>query len=126
MIHRSLLATLTLILSASAAIAQPGLDRRLGLQPGESRHMMENAQRAERQRAEAVAREQEMRARVEENRAKVVEAEAQVPLAIAQAFRDGRIGIMEFYNMRNLQSDTEMRNAIAGATVNERNLRPGT
>lgn len=80
--------------------------------------------RAERQRAEAVAREQEMRARVEENRAKVVEAEAQVPMAIALAFRDGRIGIMEYYNMRNLQSDTEMRNAIAGASGNDRGTRP--
>jgi uncharacterized protein YqfA (UPF0365 family) len=69
---------------------------------------------AEQRRAAAVAREQEMKALVEENRAKVVLAEAEVPLAISQAFRDGRLGIMDFYNMRNLQSDTEMRNAIAG------------
>src|SRR5262249_29311585 len=81
--------------------------------------------RAERQRAEAVAREQEMRAKVEENRAKVVEAEAQVPLAIAEAFRTGRIGIMEYYNLKNLQSDTEMRHAIAGVGGNERGGRPG-
>ena len=71
--------------------------------------------RAERKRAEAVARAQEMTALVEENRAKVVLAEAEIPLAIAQAFKDGRLGIMEYYNLRNLQSDTEMRNAIAGA-----------
>src|SRR6266478_2030532 len=70
--------------------------------------------RAERTRAEAVAREQEMRALVEENRAKVVLAEAEVPLAIAQAFRDGRLGVMDYYNLRNLQADTEMRNAISG------------
>lgn len=70
--------------------------------------------RAESTRAEAVAREQQMRALVEENRAKVVLAEAEIPLAIAQAFRDGRLGVMDYYNMRNLQSDTEMRNAVAG------------
>ena len=51
----------------------------------------------------AVALEQEMRARVEENRAKVVLAEAEVPLAIAQAFRDGRLGVMDYYNLKNLQ-----------------------
>ena len=70
---------------------------------------------AEKRRALAVAQEQEMRAKVEENRAKVVLAEAEVPLAIAQAFRDGRLGVMDYYNLRNLQSDTQMRNAIAGA-----------
>src|SRR5262245_14197828 len=68
---------------------------------------------AEQRRAAAVAQEQEMRAKVEENRAKVVLAEAEVPLAIAHAFRDGRLGVMDYYNLRNLQSDTEMRNAIA-------------
>jgi uncharacterized protein YqfA (UPF0365 family) len=69
---------------------------------------------AEKRRAAAVAREQEMKAGVEENRAKVVLAEAEIPLAIAHAFRDGRLGIMDYYNLRNLQADTEMRNAIAG------------
>jgi len=66
-------------------------------------------------KAMAQAREQEMRALVEENKAKVVLAEAEVPLAIAQAFRDGRLGVMEYYNLKNLQSDTEMRRSIAGA-----------
>ncbi|MGL4424468.1 MAG: flotillin-like FloA family protein, partial [Gemmataceae bacterium] len=69
---------------------------------------------AEKRRAAAVAREQEMKALVEENRARVVESEAQVPMAIAAAFKDGRIGVMDYYNMRNLQSDTAMRNNIAG------------
>jgi uncharacterized protein YqfA (UPF0365 family) len=69
---------------------------------------------AEKRRALAVAREQEMRAEVEENRAKVVLSEAEIPLAIAQAFRDGRLGIMDYYNLRNVQADTEMRAAIAG------------
>jgi uncharacterized protein YqfA (UPF0365 family) len=65
----------------------------------------------------AVARAQEMQALVEENRAKVVLAEAEIPLAIAQAFRDGHLGVSEYYNLRNVQADTSMRNAIAnGAT----------
>jgi uncharacterized protein YqfA (UPF0365 family) len=68
---------------------------------------------AEKRRALAVAREQEMKALVEENRAKVVESESQVPQAIADAFKGGRIGVMDYYNMRNLQSDTSMRNNVA-------------
>src|SRR4051812_23870430 len=69
---------------------------------------------AEKRRALAVAQEQEMRAKVEENRAAVVLAEAEVPKAIAEAFRTGRLGVMDYYGLRNLQSDTQMRNAIAG------------
>jgi uncharacterized protein YqfA (UPF0365 family) len=69
---------------------------------------------AEKRRALAVALEQEMRAKVEENRAAVVLAEAEVPRAIAQAFREGHLGVMDYYNLKNLQSDTQMRNAIAG------------
>jgi uncharacterized protein YqfA (UPF0365 family) len=69
-------------------------------------------------KAAAQAREQEMRALVEENKAKVVEAESEVPLAIAAAFRDGRISVTEYYNLRNLQSDTEMRRSIAGSGAN--------
>ena len=71
---------------------------------------------AEKRRAAAVAREQEMRALVEENRAKVVEAEAQVPLAISGAFQTGRLGVMDYYNMRNVMADTSMRTNIAGMT----------
>lgn len=71
---------------------------------------------AEKRRAAAVAKEQEMTALVQENRAKVVLAEAEVPLAIANAFRDGRLGVMEYYNMKNLQADTAMRASISGAT----------
>ena len=69
--------------------------------------------KAETARAAAVAREQEMTALVAENRAKVVLAEAEIPLAIAHAFREGRLGIMDYYNLRNVQADTEMRTAIA-------------
>jgi uncharacterized protein YqfA (UPF0365 family) len=73
---------------------------------------------AEKRRALAVALEQEMRAKVEENRAQVVLAEAEVPQAISEAFRTGRLGVMDYYNLRNLQADTQMRNAIAGSGGN--------
>lgn len=69
--------------------------------------------RAEERRAMAVALEQENRARVEEARAKVVEAEAQVPLAMAEAFRRGNLGVMDYARIQNMQSDTSMRRALA-------------
>jgi uncharacterized protein YqfA (UPF0365 family) len=69
--------------------------------------------KAETRRALAVAREQEMRADVEENRAKVVLAEAEIPKAIAQAFREGNLGLMDYYNIKNVQADTDMRGSIA-------------
>ena len=72
--------------------------------------------RAEERRAMAVAQEQEMSARVEEMRARVVEAEAEVPLAMADAFRSGNLGIMDYYRMRNIEADTQMREGIAGET----------
>ena len=68
---------------------------------------------AEKRRAMAVAAEQEFKAHVMENRAKVVEAEAQVPLALAEALRSGRLGVMDVYRMQNVQSDTRMRDSIA-------------
>ncbi|MBI4623392.1 MAG: flotillin-like protein FloA [Verrucomicrobia bacterium] len=68
---------------------------------------------AEIRRAAAVAVEQEMKARVQEMQAKVVEAQAQVPLAMAEAFRSGRLGVMDYYRMENIQSDTSMRSSIA-------------
>ncbi|AKC81744.1 hypothetical protein IMCC26134_01250 [Verrucomicrobia bacterium IMCC26134] len=67
---------------------------------------------AEIRRAAAVALEQEMKARVQEMQAKVVEAQAQVPLALAEAFRAGRIGVMDYYKMENIQADTGMRKVI--------------
>lgn len=75
---------------------------------------------AEKRRAMAVAREQEMRALVEENRAKVVLAEAEVPLAMAEAFRKGNMGIMDFYRMKNIKSDTEMRESIAKGDMKQK------
>lgn len=70
--------------------------------------------KAEERRAFAVAQEQEMIAEVQRMRAKVVEAESQVPLAIAEAFKSGNLGVMDYYNLKNLQSDTKMRESIAG------------
>jgi len=71
--------------------------------------------KAEERRAMAVAVEQEMRAQVQEMRAKVVEAEAEVPKAMATALREGKLGVMDYYNMMNVISDTQMRTSIAGA-----------
>ncbi len=70
---------------------------------------------AEKRAAMARAQEAEMRARVEENKAKVVEAEAQVPLAMAEAFRSGNLGIMDYYRMKNIVADTGMRDSISDA-----------
>ena len=69
--------------------------------------------KAEGRRAMAVAAEQEMKARVQEMHAKVIEAEAEVPKAMAQAFRDGNLGIMDYYRMQNIESDTGMRKSIS-------------
>lgn len=69
--------------------------------------------KAEERRAMAIASEQEMKARVVQMKAKVVEAESEVPLAIAQAFKDGKLGVMDYYNMKNVMADTDMRNAIS-------------
>ena len=73
---------------------------------------------AEERRAMAIATEQEMKAHTQEMRAKVVEAEAEVPKALAEAFRNGRLGIMDYYQMQNIQADTAMRNAISGNSEN--------
>ncbi len=72
--------------------------------------------RAETRRAMAVAEEQEMKARTQEMRAKVVEAEAEVPKAMAEAFRDGNLGVFDYYNMHNIKADTAMRDSIAQAS----------
>ena len=64
----------------------------------------------------AVARGQEMPALAKENRAKVILAEAEVPKAIAEAFRSGNLGVMDYYNLRNIQADTSMRASIGGVS----------
>ncbi|HOS57906.1 MAG TPA: flotillin-like protein FloA [Bacteroidales bacterium] len=69
--------------------------------------------RAEERRAMAIALEQEMKAKTQEARAKVIEAEAEVPLALAQAFKNGNFGVMDYYKLENLKADTQMRDSIS-------------
>ena len=73
--------------------------------------------RAEERRAMAVAKEQEMKAYTQEMQAKVVESEAEVPKAMAEALRSGRLGVMDYYNLKNIEADTDMRGSIAGHEV---------
>ena len=73
--------------------------------------------KAEERRAMAVAQEQENKAEVAGVRARVIEAAAQVPLAMAEAFRSGNLGIMDYYKMKNLAADTEMRESIGKTTA---------
>ena len=100
----------------SIDIADVDVGENVGAQLQESQAIanknMAQAQ-AEIRRAAAVALEQEMKARVEEMQAKVVEAEAQVPLAIAEAFRSGNLGIMDYYRINNVKADTDMRTSIS-------------
>jgi uncharacterized protein YqfA (UPF0365 family) len=102
------------ILSIDIADVDVGenIGARLQVAQAEANKNMAQAQ-AEIRRAAAVALEQEMKARVQEMQAKVVESQAQVPLAMAEAFRNGRLGVMDYYRMQNIQSDTDMRTAIA-------------
>ena len=78
--------------------------------------------KAEERRAMAIAQEQEMKAKAQEARAHVIEAEAEVPRAMAEAFRTGNLGIMDYYRMKNMEADTAMREAIGkpGKASNER------
>jgi len=77
--------------------------------------------KAEERRAMAVAQEQENKAEVQGMRARVIEAEAEVPKAIATAFREGKLGVMDYYNMQNVISDTHMRDSIAGGGEGNKN-----
>jgi uncharacterized protein YqfA (UPF0365 family) len=69
--------------------------------------------KAEERRAMAIALEQEMKAKAQEARARVIEAEAELPLAMAEAFRSGNLGIMDYYKLKNIEADTTMRETIA-------------
>lgn len=75
---------------------------------------------AEGRRAMAVSQEQENIAMMEENRARLVESEAEIPKAIAEAFRSGRLGILDYYKLKNVQADTDMRESIAGVGASRR------
>jgi uncharacterized protein YqfA (UPF0365 family) len=102
------------ILSIDIADVDVGLNVGASLQVAQAEANKNMAQaQAEIRRAAAVALEQEMKARVQEMQAKVVEAQAEVPLAMADAFRNGRLGVMDYYRMQNIQADSEMRTAIA-------------
>ena len=79
--------------------------------------------KAEERRAMAVAREQEEIAEVQHMRAKVIEAEAEVPLAMAEAFRQGNLGVMDYYNMRNVLADTQMRSSISKIANEDKDLK---
>ena len=100
----------------SIDIADIDVGRNIGAQPqadqAEADKKIAQA-KAEERRAMAVANEQEMKAKTQEMRAKVVESEAEVPMAMAQALREGKLGVMDYYNMQNLISDTRMRESIA-------------
>ena len=103
------------ILSIDIADLDVGKNIGASLQADQAEADLRVAQaRAETRRAMAVAEEQEMKARTQEMQATVVAAEAEVPKAMAQAFRDGNLGIFDYYNMQNIKSDTGMRESISG------------
>ena len=100
----------------SIDIADIDIGRKIGaaLQIDKANADKNSAQaKAEERRAMAVALEQEMKAKAEEARANVIQAEAEVPKAMAEAFRSGNLGIMDYYRMKNIQADTDMRTSIA-------------
>jgi uncharacterized protein YqfA (UPF0365 family) len=104
------------ILSIDIADLDVGKNIGASLQADQAEADLRVAQaRAETRRAMAVAEEQEMHARTQEMQAKVVEAEAEVPKAMAQAFREGNLGIFDYYNMQNIKADTGMRQSISDA-----------
>ena len=105
------------ILSIDIADVDVGVNVGAQLQGAQAEADLKRAKaEAEKRRAMAVAREQEMIASVQENRAKVVLAEAEVPKAMAEAFRKGNMGIMDYYRMKNINADTTMRDSIAKGT----------
>src|SRR5215468_6759420 len=109
------------ILSIDIADVEVGANVGAKLQTEQAEANKQVAQAAaESRRALAVAQEQEMKARTQEMRAKLVEAEAQIPMSIADAFRSGRLGVMDYYNMRNVMADTDMRQGIAGSVGGKR------
>lgn len=99
----------------SIDIADVDIGRNIGahlqIQQAEADKQIAQA-KAEERRATAIAKEQEMKAEVEHMKSKVVEAEAQVPMALAEALRNGNLGVMDYYRMQNIQSDTNMKNNI--------------
>ena len=106
------------ILSIDIADLDVGKNIGASLQADQAEADLRVAQaKAETRRAMAVAEEQEMQAKVQEMKAKVVAAEAEVPKAMSQAFRDGNIGVLDYYNMNNIKADTGMRDSIADSSI---------
>lgn len=102
------------ILSIDIADVDVGKNIGAGLMTDQAEADKKIAQaKAEEKRALAIALEQENKAKVQEMRAKVVEAESQIPIAIAEAFKNGKLGVMDYYNMQNIQADTEMRKGFS-------------
>ncbi len=105
------------ILSIDIADIDIGKNIGAGLQIDQAQADKNIAQaKAEERRAMAIALEQEMKAKAQEARAKVIEAEAEVPRAMAEAFRTGNLGVMDYYKMKNIEADTSMRETIARPT----------
>ncbi len=106
----------------SIDIADVDIGRNIGanlqIQQAEADKQIAQA-KAEERRAAAIAREQEMKAEVEQMKAKVVEAEAQIPMAMAEAFRSGNLGVMDYYKIQNVQADTGMRNNVGNTDLNK-------
>ena len=110
------------ILSIDIADLDVGKNIGASLQADQAEADLRVAQaKAETRRAMAVAEEQEMLARVQEMKAKVVEAESEVPKAMSQAFREGNLGIFDYYNMNNIKADTGMRDSIADSSIPPKN-----
>ena len=109
------------ILSIDIADIDVGKNIGAGLQIDQAEADLKIAQaKAEERRAMAVAREQEMKALAQEMQAKVIEAEANIPLAMSEAFRSGHLGVMDYYRMKNIEADTQMRESIAKPNVVEK------
>ena len=105
------------ILSIDIADIDIGKNIGAGLQTDQAEADLKVANaKAEERRALAVANEQEMKAKSQEARAQVILAEAEIPMAIAEAFRSGNLGVMDYYKLRNIEADTNMRDSIAGPT----------
>ena len=102
----------------SIDIADVDVGRNIGADQAEADKRIAQA-KAEQRRAMAVAKEQEMKAYTQEMKAKVVEAEAKVPEAMADALRQGNLGVMDYYRMNNINADTQMRKAISGTDTPE-------
>ncbi|MFH1777312.1 MAG: flotillin-like protein FloA [Candidatus Omnitrophota bacterium] len=112
------------ILSIDIADVDVGKNIGAQLQADQAEADLKVAQaKAETRRAMAVAQEQEMKARVQEMQAKVVEAEAEIPRAIAEAFRSGRLGVLDYYNLKNVQADTAMRENIAKPPSDKKDIK---